>query len=326
VRAPVDGEPAPPRHAVLLGRGDEFQATAYLRLLAVPEGLADPRVEGTFRGPRCRHAATLPASARLEPLPAAGAVPPAAAAVLVEPGFWSPQLPHRYELEARLVDGGREICRWSRMVGFRRLGIRGQSFWLENRRWVPRAIVANNATTPLAAYRKAGACPWLPMPAASLLDEADAEGVMVVAELVDSCDDPLEALLEWAGHPSVGFAVAAPELLAVASAARRSLGTMLLGSAVDGASEAAEALRGVPAAADFVVLDLPAGGVPHDSWQSGQPRPIVVRRRDPAHPGKREPDRQHCDHLQADLAGWLSRRQPAWDPAGYATGTAAAAW
>lgn len=326
MRAPIDGEAAPPQHAVLLGRGDEFRATAYLRLLSAVEDLANPRVEGTLRGPRCRHAATLPATARLEPLPEVGTAPPAAAAVLVEPGFWSPQLPHRYELEARLVDGEREICRWSRMVGFRRLGIRGQSFWLENRRWVPRAIVAKAATTPLAAYRKAGTCPWLSMPAASLLDEADAEGVMVFAELESSCDDPLGVLLEWAGHPSVGFAVAAPGVLAAAAAGRRSLGTMLLGSAVEGKSEAAEALRGVPAAADFVVLDLPAGGLPHDSWRAGQPGPIIVRRRDPPVAGGRRPDRERCDSLQADLAGWLSLHQPCWDPAGYATGTSVAAW
>jgi len=61
------------------------------------------------------------------------------------PRLWSPEQPHLYTLTTRLLDeGGDEV---QEMVGFRKLEVRGQDFYLNNRRLVLRGVCRHEFTS-----------------------------------------------------------------------------------------------------------------------------------------------------------------------------------
>jgi len=321
----------PPRLAVILGRADEMRAVVYLRMLDGEVSLA-----GTLRGPRCRHAATLQttASLRMLPPPEAGAVGAAIAEViLVEPGFWSPELPNRYELELCLTDRSGRTTNHSQMVGVCRLGHRNGAFRLDGRRYVPRAITlgdghrlqAAEAAAVVVKARDASVALWTETPSEAVCEAADAEGVLLIADL------PAELTGEQAGrevarlavHPSVGFVAVKPSHLGSVVAWRSVRGTMQLGLQLDGgiAPPSAATPADCPEGIDFLVVVVPEAGFPHETWRRPAPLPVVIRRPLPRGAGgvTMQEQRRGCERLQADMAAWLAgtATRP-WEPAGYA--------
>lgn len=319
---------------VLLGRADDMRAVAYLRLLELPPSLsgsaAQLQLSGTLRGPQCRHASTLPVTAKLTPLAACGeglGSLPLAEAVLVEPGFWSPELPHRYRLDVQLGSADRERYAWSQMVGLRRLGHCEGSFRLDQRRYVPRAVTVGAPSKRPSSHeclalvkeaRQASAAVWSSMPDETLCEAADAEGVMLVA-VVDPTVDAraaADAVMRLAIHPSVGFLVIGSEHVAHVASWRSFRGTLQVGLASDGQAGPPACPEGI----DFLVAELEPGQLPHEGWRDASGRPVVVRRpwSETAPAALIQQQRRACDRLQADLAAWLAERgTPAWEPAGY---------
>lgn len=306
----------------LLGRCDSLRAEVFFRA-GLPAGVtADEAVlSGTLSGPDCRHAITLPVTAKLAALPdsrsglsGAAARTVVARAILTEPSFWTPELPGLYRLEARLVAGEREVAAWKRPVGLRRLGVRGRSLWLDGRRHVPRGLVAPAMRVDLAAYRAASLAAVVADPPEEFLARADTEGVAVFGLLADAVGQPLDveaaaaAVRRWARHPAVFVGVVPRDVSAasaeeIAAATRGHRGTLLVAAEADGRLPP----PGAPAGVDLLVVALPAGGLPHPAWRTAPPPvPVVVRRAaanasaDHAEP----PSRRACDSLQADLAGW----------------------
>jgi len=325
--------------ACILGRCDSLRAEVFFRA-ELPPGLAvgEASLTGTLSGPDCRHAITLPVTAKLAavPGPTPGQGPAAATSVvarviLTEPSFWTPELPGLYRLEARLVAAGREVATWQRPVGLRRLGIRGRSLWLDGRRHVPRGLVAPAERIDLAAFRAASLAAVVPDPAEEFLARADAEGVAVLGLLAGDAGQPLDAeaaaatVLRWAWHPAV-FAAVVPQGASaaaageIAAATRGRRGTLIVAVEVDGTLPP----PAVPAGVDLLVVRLPAGGLPHAAWRTEPPSvPLVARR--PAAVSAAEPEpssRRECDALQATLAGWgtAAGEGPAPDWAGYVAG------
>jgi len=319
----------------LLGRCDSLRAEVFFRAEFSP-GLAagEATVTGTLTGPDCRHAITLPVTAKLAAVPGppfgqASSAPSTvvARAILTEPSFWTPEVPSLYRLEARLVAAGREVATWKRPVGLRRLGVRGRSLWLDGRRHVPRGLVAPAEQVDLAAFRAAAVAAVVPDPAEAFLSRADDEGVAVLGLLADSAGRPLDgeaasaAVLRWAWHPAV-FAAVAPQAAAageIAAATRGRRGTLLVAAEVDGTLPPPD----VPAGVDVFVVTLPAGGLPHAAWRNEPPGvPLVARRADEASAAEPSPpSRRECDSLQAALARWgTAAGGPALDWAGYVAG------
>jgi len=326
----VSGDKTQPRLAVILGRADEMRAVVYVRLLD-----GDVPQEGSLRGPRCRQAATLPTTARLRRLPPLpGATErPTCEAVLVEPGFWSPELPNRYQLELSLADAAGNVASTSRLVGICRLGNRDGAFRLDGRRYVPRFVRvdetsrldATAAAAVVATAREAAAAVWGGVPSAAVCEAADAEGVMLGAELPTGLDQQAAAdvVAELAVHPSVGFVVLDATHLSSVAAWRGVRGTMQVGLRVDGSLPAAH--TGAEAAGleglDFLAVSVPAAGSLHESWRQPPPLPVVVC--SPLPPVAADVTiverRRECDRLQADIAAWLAANgRPAWEPAAYA--------
>ncbi|MBL6713116.1 MAG: hypothetical protein ISQ07_07000 [Pirellulales bacterium] len=340
-----------PRLTVLLGRADDMRAVVYVKLLDAPGDAKE--LTGSLRGPRCLHASTLPTTARLRMLPPVAGTAQGAAceAVLVEPGFWSPELPNRYQLE--LSGCTQAGVRWSgsRLIGICRFGHFDGAFRLDGRRYVLRAVEIRSmellqdhaaALTAVRAARAASAGLWGSMPPPALCDAADAEGVMLAAELPAALQGAAAAdeVCRLAVHPSVGFLVVDREHAAAVADWRGVCGTMQLGLRVDGQqpppSGAAE--PALPAGIDCLVMELSPGELPHEAWRKAHGLPVIVRRPlsevDSATTGPQgaEADsgssvltqRQGCDLLQAAMASWLAAGgTPAWEPAGYVVAASA---
>jgi hypothetical protein len=310
-------------------RDDAFGA----ELLFVVEGLpssAGTRLSGSLRGPDCSRATTLPVT-----MPLAAVASPlgvAARAVLTEPAPWTPELPNRYRLEARL-EGGDESWRqpFGGMIALRRLGRRGRSFRLDGRRFVLRggpAVAIAEAVASLALARERRHAVVIDAddpsfavharsdgpeqggggPLEELLDAADREGVFVV---VNFCAGRSESVaIRTALHPSAAFVIARDREAADTFAPLRTPSGPLLGLTVDGGS-APPSDTGL---ADFLVVRLLPGRLPDNAWlASPPPLPLVACRADGG-------GSKTCDALQATLARWaVDGAGPvlSWDWSGY---------
>lgn len=295
--------------AVTLGGCDDMRAEVFVRVVRqAAAGAADGRLVGTVSGPRRRRDTTLPTTARLVPVPGGAAV---SRAILTEPAYWTPELPNLYRIDARVECADHQGTPLEATIGLRRLGIRGRSFWLDGRRWVPRATVITGSADLMPAV---GGSVAIATPADDILRAADERGVAVVALVADG-SLTMEQIGRLASHPAAMLAIVAawPSDVAVIEDVRRAAGTLQIGLAVDGESPPPV----IPEAVAFVAVCLRPGGVPHPAWRALPSRPLVAWRADPTE------DRAACAVLQRDLAQWgLAAgvdRLP-WDWAGYLVG------
>lgn len=323
-----------PQLAVLLGRADDMRAVVYVRLLPLAAGASAglTHVSGTLRGPRCRHASTLATTATLKTLPpleGGPSEPLTCEAVLVEPGFWSPELPNRYQLDLSLTDVAGATRHTSRLVGVRRLGSRDGGFRLDGRRYVPRVVRLPDeaGASPLAVLEEARAASvtvWAGLPSTEACEAADAEGVMLVVDLPETmtADEATQEVSRLAQHPSVGFLVVGASLLPAVPGWRGFRGTTQVGLRVDGQRPPPDQTdAALPEGVHFLVAMLPADALPHTAWRERPGLPVIVRRPLPADASGQtmREQRRGCDQLQAAMAGWLAADgTPAWEPAGYA--------
>lgn len=313
-----NSRPAALRIDCVLGRCDSMRAEVYVRT-DLPGG----RIAGTLSGPDCRRAATLPITARIQPLPEAAAGGIAMGRViLTEPAFWTPELPNLYRLEASVAVDAAEVASTTEQVGLRRLGVRGRSLWLDGRRFVPRGLCASAGKIDLEASRQAGVALVMTEPDEDLLARCDAEGLAVIAWLggaesrVASIPTSITSL---ARHPSVLVAIlpatlTAEQLAPILAATSHARGTLQIAQAVDGTAAPARPPDGI----DLLAVTLPAGSLPHPSWRAGPPSLPLLACRTWIDDGATV-SRQPCDELQRDLAAWATAdgHQPAFDWAGF---------
>lgn len=337
---PAAGEPS---LLVATARADEIRAELLLRVAAADrdDGF---RLEGSLTGPVRRRDTTLPIRVPLE----ARALPGGwSRATFTEPAYWTPELPNLYRLEARAEAEGRPSIPCDRMIGLRRLGVRGLSCRLDGRRWVPRGVSLGPEidAEPLPALHerfatlgRLHAAAEMRDPADGTLAVADAVGVAVVARLEEATGRPLEGvaaadrMAAWAIHPSV-MIVVVPRSLPVAGAAsvlavaRGVSDTMLLAVEVDGTRPPDAVDAALVADAAVLVVDLPGDELPHAGWR-GWPvaKPLIARCHgtgpaggSPATADAGETSRRRCDLLQAALAAWgiEGMELPIRDWAGY---------
>lgn len=319
----------------LLGRSDSLRAEVFFRA-ALPPGVeaSATSLTGMLTGPECRHAITLPVTAKLAAVPgsptgltSATADSVVVRAILTEPSFWTPELPNLYQLDARLAAAGSERAAWRRQLGLRRLGVRGRSLWLDGRRYVPRGLVAADGTIDIAAHRAVALAAVLRGPSEASLARADAEGMAVIGLLAADTGQSLDAeaasaaILRWAWHPAVLVAVvpwgaSVEQIGQITTATRSRRGTILVAWEVDGMLPP----PAVPADIDLLVVTLPPGGLPHEAWRTAPPVPLIARRTGRPPTGA-EPSRGGCDTLQAALAAWGDHQLgPRWDWGGYLVG------
>lgn len=297
---------------VTLGPCDDMRAEVFVRLAGdVPAG---SRIVGSVTGPRRGRDTTLPVTSRLIPLAEAAGAGPASRAILTEPAFWTPDLPNLYRIEARLDPQGAPSWATDSWIGLRRLGVRGRSFWLDGRRWVPRMVAGQG---DLVAAKQAVVGLAIESPTDDLLTRADEAGVAVMP-LLDGGSLTPTRIAAWARHPSAMLAVITGADVTVdvadrVAAVQGAKGTLLIGVAVDGTRPP----PAVSGGGDFLVVMLPSEGLPHADWRAAPVQPLVAWRQ----AADKESPRASCDALQRDLALWgLGGGAPSWDWAGYLVG------
>lgn len=320
----------------ILGRADDMRAEVWLRCDPAAAGVAEAdtaagplTVVGTLTGPSCTLAATLPTTAALADQGAGDGRAPLARGLCTEPGFWTPELPCLYRAEVELRRGDRVVASGWRHVGLRRAGARGRSIWLDGRRYVPRGVACDGSVDDLKSLRSLHAAAVIAGDRLGTAVEsaADRAGVAIVVRVPVPGDGPdavggvAAAIAERALHPSVLLSIlpatlSADVVAAIARATSQSRGTMLLATAVDGRLPPPP----LPPGIDVVVVELPAGGLPHAAWHAGPGLPLVACETGAA-AGPAEA-RAACDSLQARLADWGSSTPGASpvDWAGYLVG------
>ncbi len=327
--------------AILAGRADDMRAEIVVRISGCGAGDGGRlHLTGTLVGPRRGRDMTLPTTVKMvdvtaEHAAAADAGQALARAVFTEPAYWTPELPNLYRLHAEVQHGDQTVAVLERMVGLRRLGVRGRSLWLEGRRWVPRGVTIPPTGFDPTSLRSLSAAAVVDDPTDATCAAADQVGVAIIARLTDAAGRPLDSagargrIAAWAVHPSVVLAVVPrtippKETAAIVAAMRPLKGTMLVGMEVDGTQPPDPVPAAIVGGVDCIIVDLPCDGLPHDGWRVGSPwgtdKPLVAQRAVAA--GNTAEYRQECDRLQAALAVWglaEGAKQLPWDWAGYLT-------
>ena len=334
----MPGEPSLPL-AILAGRADDMRAEIVVRISGCGAGDGGRlHLTGALVGPRRGRDMTLPTTVKLvdvtaDHAAAADAGQALARAVFTEPAYWTPELPNLYRLHAEVQRGDQAVAVIDRMVGLRRLGVRGRSLWLEGRRWVPRGVTISPTGFDPTSLRSLSAAAVIDDPTDAICAASDQAGVAIIARVADADGASLDAawargrIAAWALHPSVVLAVlprtiSPKETAAIVAAVRPLKGTMLVGLEVDGTQPPDAVPAAIVGGVDCIIVNLPCDGLPHDGWRFGSPwgmdKPLVAQRAVAA--GNTAEHRQECDRLQAALAAWGCGQGTAnllWDWAGY---------
>lgn len=244
---------------------------------------AGATLSGTLIGPTCEYADTLTATARFVDCGPGG--PPLAGAIVPEPSFWTPEMPHLYQAVLELRDGGQVAARVERLFGFRPLGAAGNRLRLDGKNWVLRGVAIDEEQVgELAAWHESNTAIVVKRPSDVLCEAASRLGVMLVAELDELEVAELRRLSRW---PAVGFAI----LPAGCDFDTRSLAHNLL------LVERLKAGQQPSTWANVVICEATSTG----PWNPpATVLPILAERRQNAH--SPADGRAACDRLQAELA------------------------
>ncbi len=187
---------------VFFGRTSDAVAYVYARLTGVPAD-GSWQLSGSLTGPVCRYAETLPARSLLvDRGPGASLL---AAAAVPEPCFWSPEMPHLYDVEVELRHEGKVLATAQRLFGFRNLGAAGGKLIYDAKRWVLRAVAADEAAaSKLDDWRESSTAMLVANPSDALCEAASRAGVLLVTEVSRAGRADLLSLARW---PAVGIVV-----------------------------------------------------------------------------------------------------------------------
>ena len=285
---------------LFLGHASDSEAHIYIRAC---DNSTIARIEGTLRGPSCDYARTLPGECALRTLPDRLDHACLAEALLVDPCYWTPDLPFRYELHLRLTrrDGTSHSVR--QIVGFRRWAADNSILRLERKRSVIRGCQALAVTTErLQEARDVKSALLIAPPHEQVAAAASRLGVSLVVDL-SRCNGSLSSNLQrlnW--QTSAMIAILSPRQLADQGLRRA---PCLLAAQVSANSLVSEFKL---ADCDLLAVDLAPGETP-PTWIANCGKPAIAIRH--GHPyANIAQGRAACDRLQTELA-------PQFDLAGY---------
>ncbi len=158
---------------------------------------------GSLTGPYCEYAETLTAKFSFADRGPGKSL--LAMAVVPEPCFWTPEMPHLYQAHLQLKQGDKVLAEAQRRFGLRTLGIQGRNFFYDGKRWVLRGVLSSDVPpTELAAWRDIDMVMLVRNPDEALASEASRIGVLLAAEL-DAADAP--TLRRLSQHAAIAFVV-----------------------------------------------------------------------------------------------------------------------
>jgi hypothetical protein len=288
---------------IFVGQATNMGARIYVGVrsdIAFEQVARPRRLTGSVSGPECRYARTLPIHVPLRETDSKS--PLLAEALVPDPCFWTPQMPHLYQVQADIYDGHDKIGQCGAMFGIRRFTTRGCNLILDEKRFVIRGTAS---ITPWAEsiqrWHDAELAALVTDPNDELCAEASRCGVLLIAELT-RIRQRLRAreLSQW---PAVGLVIQQRAVL------ERPGAEADIPNGVIAAQRFALGERVRPAnRAQAVICDVEEAG--EAAARIGDcPLPIVAFRR--CRDGTSVDEaRAACDRLQRDLA-------PRFDLAGY---------
>lgn len=149
-------------------------------------------VRGTIRGPFCKYARTLPATFPIEE----------GQAVVVDPCYWTPRMPFRYEVRVSLTHETGKVEQEQFLWGLRCCMPHKNSLYLDRKRYVVRAVSIPEAQVDLSQLRELSCGLVMESPTDVLCEAASELGVMIVQTAEHSATS-LRALNR---HPAIHFA------------------------------------------------------------------------------------------------------------------------
>lgn len=205
-------------------------------------------------------------------------------ALLPEPVFWTPRMPAYYELRGVSAAGKR--------IGLRELFVRRNSFFREDRRWVPRAAFVKEPEQlhKLNTWTDADLVPIVRSRGTRFAEDAVVCGLPVIADL--SADCALVELLHYIPYASVTMAVV-PSITAEMIPTIRKARSCHLPVGIRIADSGY-----VPEEAQFAVV---SDEMIQRGWQSSRRLPVVVTRELNIEGCTPAELRAACDQFQAEL-------------------------
>jgi hypothetical protein len=196
------------RVEIFFGEASDAQCRVYARLRG-PEARAGLRLAGSMTGPNCLYAETLPATFDFADRGPGDSL--VAAALVPEPCFWTPEMPHQYRVDLRLERNGDVLARACRPLGIRTLGAAGHSLLFDGERWVLRGVRARGTKLDeLATWHESDTVLLVDNPDDALCREASRVGVLIVAVLDSPDFATVERLSRWPAVGIVALAGGAP--------------------------------------------------------------------------------------------------------------------
>jgi hypothetical protein len=189
---------------VFYGELSPSGASVYARLPRPQDG-ATWKLTGTIVGPRCLNARTLPATAYFCDLGAGPTV--LSRATVLDPAYWSADLPSIYDLTIDLRVGDQVIATARRELGFKPLGVRGRHLAMHARPWVLRGVCAGSASEELPRHWHAASATFVCDQIDARLAEASQRGAFAIIELCGTPGEIMARLKHIAMFPAAILAV-----------------------------------------------------------------------------------------------------------------------
>ena len=190
------------RLELFFGAASESLCRVYARMdLAADEAGLD--LSGTLTGPNCHYTPTLPATFFFRDKGPGPSL--LAEAIVPEPSFWTPEMPHWYRATLQLRKNGELVAEQTRMFAIRPLGASGQKLLYGGQSWVLRGVRSDEVPeTPLETWRSADSAMAVRQPDDALCESASRLGVLLIAELADTNLPEIRRLARW---PAVAMIV-----------------------------------------------------------------------------------------------------------------------
>jgi len=285
---------------VLLGQAAEMEARVYV--CADPEAKI-VKIEGHLHGPVCEFSHTLPSESQLRPVPENANGTCLSEILLMDPCYWTPELPFQYELDMTLTYDEGTMIHEKRLVGIRRWATEKASFSLERRRVVLRGCrIENLSSDRLIEARSAETALLVDLPTDRDCEAASRQGVALIADLHE-ISELLEIELQRLNcYPAVMIV-----LLSTDQIRQFDLKNSQLLKALHITAETLESEIDL-AACDLLAVDFAANESP-PGWLAKCGKPVIAICRGATY-AELSAGRAACDRLQADLA-------PKFNLAGY---------
>ncbi len=279
--------------------------------LQFPENVVVRSFTGTLKGPQCNYARTLPADFSFSCINSknqaevTGIQCPLYSAQVIDPCYWTAELPFLYDLQVSLVTEDGQQLDQTTQVGLTRWETHWRNLMLDNRRTVVRGASTDaTAMDVLSDARVASTALLMDHYDSAFCKAASEAGVILCVDLRTAGDSLPAIVAQLDFSPSVLLAFIGTDQAKQEHLADHWPSHCIVAQLVSKTATSEDYLD----SRAVVGLELSAGERP-PSWLAMASRPVVVIRRGEDYSDLGEA-RAACDRLQAELA-------PEFDLAGY---------